>query len=310
MNRWILFFVIVAAMSAAPALACAQAPDNAPPSTLNFESGVIANGVYSNECFGFSLPIPSGWKVDESISVDGKARHRYDKGLLLLVLHKQGDPAGRIFLTASAAGDQSSSAQDSVSTAVHEEVKLSSDLELVRDASAVDYGGVHFYRFDYQHLQSGQTAGYSAYVYTKFRGYIIGDTISSGSLQGLDEAASSLHAITFQQDQINPKCVMALDKPLRVRASQGVSQSLLVKRVPPAYPDSARQARIQGQVILHAIIDTGGNVSELSLASGHPMLAPAAITAVKQWKYRPYLMNNHPAEVETQIIVNFTLSEQ
>ena len=96
--------------------------------------------------------------------------------------------------------------------------------------------------------------------------------------------------------------------PGRVRVSSGVMQGLSVHKVPPHYPADARQQRIQGVVLLQAIIDKDGNISNLQLISGHPLLAPAAIDAVKQWKYRPYLLNGTPVEVETQIQVNFTLA--
>ncbi len=96
--------------------------------------------------------------------------------------------------------------------------------------------------------------------------------------------------------------------PQRVRVSQGVSQGLLIKRVQPNYPPLARQARIQGQVVLQAEISKEGTIQNLQLISGHPMLAPAAIEAVKQWRYKPYLLNGEPVAVDTQVVVNFTLS--
>src|SRR5215831_4547050 len=96
--------------------------------------------------------------------------------------------------------------------------------------------------------------------------------------------------------------------PQRVRVSSGVQSGLLVRKVPPAYPPLARQARIQGTVILQAQISKNGDIENLQLISGHPMLAPAAIEAVKQWKYKPYLLNGEPVEVETQVQVNFTLA--
>jgi len=96
--------------------------------------------------------------------------------------------------------------------------------------------------------------------------------------------------------------------PQRVRVSSGVVSGLLVRKVNPTYPPLARQARIQGVVILQAQISKDGNIENLQLISGHPMLAPAAIEAVKQWKYRPYLLNGEPVEVETQVQVNFTLA--
>jgi protein TonB len=96
--------------------------------------------------------------------------------------------------------------------------------------------------------------------------------------------------------------------PQRVRVSQGVTQGLLIRKVQPTYPPLARQARIQGSVLLQAEISKEGTIENLRLISGHPMLAPAAIEAVKQWRYRPYILNGEPVEVETQITVNFTLS--
>ena len=96
--------------------------------------------------------------------------------------------------------------------------------------------------------------------------------------------------------------------PTRVRISGGVTKGLLIQRVEPTYPTLARAARVQGDVILSAVIDTNGQIQNLQLVSGHPMLVPAAIAAVKQWRYKPYLLNGQPVEVETTITVIFTLS--
>jgi TonB family protein len=95
----------------------------------------------------------------------------------------------------------------------------------------------------------------------------------------------------------------------RTRVSQGISQGLLISKVQPIYPDTARTARISGTVVLKALINQAGEVESLSLISGHPLLVPAAIDAVKQWKYRPYLLNGKAVNVETEIQVNFTLIE-
>jgi len=105
-----------------------------------------------------------------------------------------------------------------------------------------------------------------------------------------------------------PVAVPKVATPQRVRVSSGVQSGLLVRRVNPTYPPLARQARIRGVVLLQAQISKDGNIENLQLISGHPMLAPAAIEAVKQWKYKPYLLNGEPVEVETQVQVNFTLS--
>jgi len=96
--------------------------------------------------------------------------------------------------------------------------------------------------------------------------------------------------------------------PVRVRVSQGVSQGLLIHKVQPAYPPLARQARVQGTVVLQALIGKDGTIQNLHVVSGHPMLTGSALEAVKQWRYKPYYLNGEPVEVETTINVNFTLS--
>ena len=96
--------------------------------------------------------------------------------------------------------------------------------------------------------------------------------------------------------------------PQRVRVSSGVSTGLLIKKVQPNYPPLAKQARIQGHVLLQAEISKDGTIQNLQLISGHPMLAPAAIEAVRQWRYKPYLLNGEPVAVETQVDVIFSLS--
>jgi len=100
-----------------------------------------------------------------------------------------------------------------------------------------------------------------------------------------------------------------LGKPLRVRISSGVAQGLLISKVDPEYPPDAKEQHVQGIVILKVNIDKEGNLYRAELISGHPLLAPAAIDAVKQWKYKPFLLNGTPLEVETRLQVNFTLVE-
>ncbi|HEU5451477.1 MAG TPA: TonB family protein [Terriglobales bacterium] len=105
-----------------------------------------------------------------------------------------------------------------------------------------------------------------------------------------------------------PVAVPKVATPQRVRVSQGVTEGLLLHQVKPTYPPLARQARIQGQVVLEAVIAKDGTIQNLRLVSGHPMLAPAAIQAVKEWRYKPYILNGEPVEVSTTITVNFTLA--
>jgi protein TonB len=97
----------------------------------------------------------------------------------------------------------------------------------------------------------------------------------------------------------------AVEHPVHI---SHMSEGDLVKKVLPAYPPLARSARIQGTVVLQAMISKQGTIENLRLSSGHPLLAPAAIEAVRQWRYRPYILNGEPVEVDTQITVNFSLA--
>jgi periplasmic protein TonB len=91
-----------------------------------------------------------------------------------------------------------------------------------------------------------------------------------------------------------------------VRVSGGVQQALLIRQVLPTYPQLALQARIQGVVVLDAIINKEGTIDSLRVVSGHPLLIRAAIEAVQQWVYKPTLLNGDPVAVETTITVNFS----
>jgi protein TonB len=95
--------------------------------------------------------------------------------------------------------------------------------------------------------------------------------------------------------------------PQKVRVSQGVLQGNAISQPKPQYPPIARQARISGSVVLQATISKAGTIENLHVISGHPMLIQAAMDAVRQWKYKPYLLNGDPVEVDTQITVNFTM---
>lgn len=93
----------------------------------------------------------------------------------------------------------------------------------------------------------------------------------------------------------------------RTFKTSSMLEGSLIRRVQPVYPPLARSARIQGPVILAAVISKDGTMENVKALSGHPMLVQAAVQAVSQWRYRPYILNGEAIEVETQITVNFIL---
>jgi len=105
-----------------------------------------------------------------------------------------------------------------------------------------------------------------------------------------------------------PVVIPARPAPVKPLVVSHWAEGNLIYRVQPIYPTLARQARVQGRVELRAIISKAGTIENLVLVHGHPMLSAAAIEAVRTWCYRPYLLNDEPIEVETEITVNFLLS--
>jgi TonB family protein len=230
---------------------------------------------------------------------------------------------------ASSAVDASSltaTTQHFVSVFVNAEKSQQVDWELLRDVFPVDLAGKHFFREDYKESSAGRTL-YRAFICTKFRGYFLGWTFAAGSPSELEESVNLLQGIKFSDEAalsdniprdrptgivggiLGPASPQSQSgPPPRVRVSRRVSEALLITKVQPKYPQDARKAGIQGVVVLQSLIDTNGNVKELKIVTGDPSLTSAASDAVKQWKYKPYLLNGQPVEVDTQVIVAFQLS--
>lgn len=94
----------------------------------------------------------------------------------------------------------------------------------------------------------------------------------------------------------------------RIRVASRVAEANLIRDVTPQYPPEAGRARIEGTVVLLAVIGTDGSVKDVRIESGLPVLAQAAIDAVRQWQYKPYMIDGQPVEVDSRITINFTLS--
>jgi TonB family protein len=106
---------------------------------------------------------------------------------------------------------------------------------------------------------------------------------------------------------IEPGASRQPGRPIRVSA--GVMAGQAIAQVAPQYPEDAKAAGVQGTVVLHAVISKEGDIENLQVVSGPDQLRPSALDAVKQWKYKSYLLNGEPVEVETTINVNYSLAE-
>jgi protein TonB len=130
-----------------------------------------------------------------------------------------------------------------------------------------------------------------------------------------EETEAPVTAPTLPNGAPNSVVNVARDVPIaqpkvgtqQVRVSSGVAQGLLIHQVAPQYPAQARQARIQGTVIVQAVIGKDGSVQNVHALRGPLPLIQAATDAVKQWRYKPYTLDGEPVQAETQISVKFTL---
>jgi TonB family protein len=124
-----------------------------------------------------------------------------------------------------------------------------------------------------------------------------------------DEHLRVATAPTASPEEVEVRIIAPGAEPAAMIVVGGkVQEANLTKKVIPAYPPEAKAARIQGHVVLDVVIGKDGSVQEIKLVSSHPLLAPAAMEAVKQWTYKPTLLNGEPVEVKTQVDINFTLA--
>jgi protein TonB len=140
---------------------------------------------------------------------------------------------------------------------------------------------------------------------------VIKKTAATPAATSSDAPAPSLAGISADNGGTLPNLMGSGTTPTPVlqttNVSQGLSQGLILKKTQPTYPSIALQMRIEGPVDLLATISKTGNITAVKILHGDPQLARAALEAVKQWKYKPYLLDGQPVEIQTQITVNFKL---
>ena len=125
-----------------------------------------------------------------------------------------------------------------------------------------------------------------------------------------DTPSEATIEVNFRNDKKSGAVGVAQESaPTRIRVGGSAQSAHLIKKVTPAYPPAAKQARIQGTVRLNVVINAAGYVTDVQVESGDPELTDAATAAVRQWVYQPTLLNGNPVEVVTQVDINFTLTE-
>ncbi len=163
-----------------------------------------------------------------------------------------------------------------------------------------------FYRVD---LRKKDNSGFST---AASAGYFV---LVQGAFRRLDCKSLGLKATSSEVGKVGgsgEQAILAEDSHgtprMRVRIGGNVQKAKLIENVQPKYPEEALKNRIAGTVALHVILQKDGTVKQLEVLSGHPLLAQAAVDAVRQWKYQPTILNGEPVEVDTRVDVVFALS--
>ena len=129
------------------------------------------------------------------------------------------------------------------------------------------------------------------------------------ALLGVGTCASAL-ALEMHVDAVGTdEAGSAAKKAGPIAVSAKVMEGQLLTKVPPTYPVEAKKERIQGKVVLNAVVGKAGGVEELVVASGPKELQQSALDAVRQWTYKPFLLNGEPVDVKTTVTVTYTLAK-
>ncbi len=307
---------LVLAIALAPiVLACAEDKCGVAFHALSPDAVSPFGATYSNQTLGFSYPLPDGWYASPAVSGEaaGKEKRMADGSLLLLVADQ---PTTRPFTNRLLliADDESKykpalTAHDYVARVALETSKKG--LKVVKDPYVVELAGKQFYRVDSEEDFKG-TMIHKALAAIDSSGNLLIWVFVAGSPEELETAVNSLNKVSFGEATALANVsgtranLTSVPAPV-VTVSNSVMHSKLIKSVPPRYPEIARAARVQGAVVMCVLISAAGDVKDVRVVSGDPQLVDAAVDAVKQWKYGPFLLQGKAVEVEVQVTVNFTL---
>ena len=171
-------------------------------------------------------------------------------------------------------------------------------------------GGIPVQRNDFKSTDG--SVHYAVVLTGIRRNFTLNFVLLANLPERFDELAEQLSCLQVQPDWGTPEEPPAPravgSRPKQVQISSDENRKFVEHTVPPVYPDIARKARIQGSVVMIAHVTKEGKLKNIYVISGHPTLVPFALDAVSQWKYRPYIQDGEPVEMETAIKVVFSLS--
>lgn len=295
-------------------------------------AGGFHDGNYQNPFFRISYPLSTDW-VRETNSVRKQVEStegaQSSTQVLLAALHVPAKSDGFVADSSFVLVATPPPAQDDAKSYLVATAKLLEENKVAKQRGEIvplTIAGLTAYRANFRPLKGD--AQYQSIVCAVTKGYMLRWSFLAISESVLDETVGGVSKITsYDADPASPAVASAapspspstspstspkdappvISTPTRMRVSSGVTVGLLLKKVEPRYPPDAKSAHIQGVVILHVIIDKEGNIMDMELFSGPIELVPPTVYAVRQWKYRPYLLKGQPIELDTTIEVRYSL---
>lgn len=275
--------------------------------------GTFRDDAYINDYFGIYYPLSSDW-VRETDLVRSKIateRNRQGTYVLLAAVHiphtHESLRADSSFNVLAMRRPGTASLQECKQSlaAMASELQSRKEGEQKGDLTQFTIAGHDFYRGDFEYRLG---TNHVTTLCTAVKDYLLRWNIAGWSKQAIEIAVSTLNSMTPAPPPSLPLApAVDADHPKRAQIPEGISTGLLIKKVRPIYPPEALRAGIEGSVRLRAVINKAGDVVDLEVMDGPLELVVSAVDAVRQWKYRPYLMNGVPVEVQTQVIVNYSI---
>ena len=291
---------LLAAMVLCVATSRAQSKDG----SATPDQGSVTDSVYTNQFFGITWELPRDWSIAPSNPPSGQV-------IPLLQAHPGGERSTDfVSLTAQDFSNVHGFGFQYMD-ALRPVMEKNGWQSLKNHGYYTLGGGIPAYRGDYTH--GTPPTRFSLVLAGPARGYEVKVLIESDSSERVQDLLKTVLTLKVRPDWKAPDASMPkpgdapAEVPKRVRVSVGVLESFASKKVPPIYPTEARRDHTQGSVSLLVHVDQSGMIEDIYVEEGNPVLAKAAVEAVSQWHYTPYLLSGAPAKLESMVIVNFQL---
>jgi TonB family protein len=288
--------------------------------------GTFRDGNYANEYFGLSYPISRDWVRATDLMRKNYSAEGITGGVFVLLAavhipeHTTPPEADSSFIVIALESSPKSATLscDFYLQNLANELQSKKEAQQKGETTTLSLAGHDFRRADFEFRSAPRN---HAIICTQVKDYLLQWNVAGVSKNAVQSAVSTMDAIaaltqeepTHAQQKANHPNSQASSsvgdvQTTTVRVVPGVEQGLKIKSVAPIYPEEAKYRHIQGSVHLKAVINKTGDVVDLEVADGPIELVVSAVNAVRQWKYRPYMLQGQPVEVSTTITVNYVLS--